>query len=36
MQFYNKATTKMISFCGVIKDETEEHNTNWPEIPDNP
>ena len=24
----------MIIFDGVIKEETKEHNTNWPEIPD--
>ena len=32
---YNKTIQKMINF-DVIKEETKEHNPNWPEIPDNP
>ena len=27
---------KMINFDNVIKEETKEHNPNWPEIPDYP
>ena len=26
----------MINFADVIKEETKEHNPNWPEIPDHP
>ena len=26
----------MINFDDVIKEETKEHNVNWPEIPDHP
>ena len=26
----------MINFDDVIKEETKEHNPNWPKIPDNP
>ena len=32
---YNKTIQKMINFDNVIKEETKEHNPNWPEIPDN-
>ena len=27
---------KMINFDDVIKEETKEHNPNWPQIPDHP
>ena len=27
---------KMINFDDVTKEETKEHNPNWPEIPDHP
>ena len=26
----------MINFDDIIKEETKEYNSNWPEIPDNP
>ena len=28
--------TKMISFDNVIKENTKEHNGNWPQIPGEP
>ena len=27
---------KMINFDDVIKEQTKEHNANWPESPDHP
>ena len=27
---------KMINFDDVIKENTKEHNPNWPQIPDHP
>ena len=27
---------KMIIFDYVIKEETKEHDSNWPKVPDNP
>ena len=31
-----KPYKKMINFDDVIKEETKEHNPNWPQIPDHP
>ena len=32
MSQYNRAIEKMIKFDDIIKEETKEHNTKWPEI----
>ena len=34
MQQYNKNTPKIINFDDVMKEETKEHNPNWPQFPD--
>ena len=34
MEQYNKTIQKMINFDDVMKEETKEHNLNWPEISD--
>ena len=36
MYKYNKTIQDMINFDDVIKEETKEHNPNWPEILDHP
>ena len=33
---YNKTIQKLVNFDEVIKEETKEHNSNWPEISDHP
>ena len=33
---YNKMIQKMIKFDDLVKEETKEHNPNWPQIPDCP
>ena len=35
MQQYNKAVQKMINF-DVVKENTKEHDPDWPQIPDHP
>ena len=36
MQQCNKTIQEMINFDDVIKEETKEHDPNWPQISDHP
>ena len=36
IETYTYGIQKMINFDDVIKEETKQHNPNWPEIPDHP
>ena len=36
MQQHNKAIQKMINFDNVTKENINEHNPNWSQIPDRP